>query len=57
MPKLDSAIDPRSAGFRANEAAMRILLDDLRYWNAELQEAYRGPAEALQRWRALQNKT
>jgi hypothetical protein len=31
----------------------KILLDDLRYWNAELQEAYRGPEEALQRWREL----
>ncbi|MGI4795044.1 MAG: carboxyl transferase domain-containing protein [Janthinobacterium lividum] len=30
MPKLDSAIDPRSAGFRGNDAAMRTLLDDLR---------------------------
>ncbi len=33
-----------------------IALDDLRYWNHELQEAYRGPAEALQRWRALKAK-
>jgi hypothetical protein len=30
-----------------------ISLDDLRYWNVGLQEAYRGPAEALARWRAL----
>jgi 3-methylcrotonyl-CoA carboxylase beta subunit len=29
MPKIDSAIDPRSPGFRANAAAMRALLDDL----------------------------
>lgn len=29
----------------------RIPLDQLRYWSAELQEAYVGPAEALQRWR------
>ncbi len=28
-----------------------IPLDDLRYWNADLQEAYRGPEEALARWR------
>ncbi|HWA23363.1 MAG TPA: DUF2093 domain-containing protein [Caulobacterales bacterium] len=33
-----------------------IPLDELRYWNHELQEAYRGPAEALQRWRALKGK-
>jgi hypothetical protein len=34
----------------------KIPVEDLRYWNAELQEAYRGPAEALQRWRALKSK-
>ena len=34
----------------------KITLDDLRYWNADLQEAYRGPAEALQRWRELNGK-
>ncbi len=31
----------------------RIPLDRLRYWSVDLQEAYRGPAEATQRWRAL----
>jgi hypothetical protein len=31
----------------------RVALDDLRYWNPVLQEAYAGPAEALQRWRQL----
>jgi len=31
----------------------RIPLDALRYWSVDLQEAYRGPAEALQRWREL----
>jgi hypothetical protein len=35
----------------------KIPVEDLRYWNAELQEAYRGPAEALKRWQALKNKT
>lgn len=29
----------------------KIPLEQLRYWSAELQEAYAGPAEALQRWR------
>lgn len=29
----------------------RILLDELRYWNVDLQEAYRGPEEATQRWK------
>lgn len=28
----------------------KIPLEQLRYWSAELQEAYAGPAEALQRW-------
>ena len=30
-----------------------IPLDELRYWNVETQEAYRGPEEALKRWRDL----
>ena len=28
----------------------KIPLERLRYWSAELQEAYAGPAEALKRW-------
>jgi hypothetical protein len=31
----------------------RILLDELRYWNVDLQEAYRGPEEAMRRWKEL----
>jgi hypothetical protein len=31
-----------------------VALEDLRYWSVELQEAYRGPAEAMQRWRETQ---
>ena len=27
-----------------------IPLEQLRYWSAELQEAYAGPAESLKRW-------
>jgi hypothetical protein len=34
----------------------KIALDDLRYWNAELQEAYKGPEEALKRWQELKGK-
>jgi hypothetical protein len=30
---------------------LRIPIEQLRYWSATLQEAYAGPAEALQRWR------
>jgi hypothetical protein len=35
----------------------KIPVDDLRYWNAELQEAYRGPAEALKRWQEIKHKS
>lgn len=28
----------------------KVSLEQLRYWSAELQEAYAGPAEALKRW-------
>jgi hypothetical protein len=34
-------------------SSKRVALDDLRYWNPTLQEAYAGPAEALARWRQL----
>ena len=33
-----------------------IQLEDLRYWSVDLQEAYHGPEEALQRWRDTQGK-
>lgn len=33
----------------------RVPLEALRYWNAELQEAYAGPEEALGRWKQLQD--
>lgn len=32
----------------------KIPLQALRYWNAELQEPYAGPKEALERYKALQ---
>jgi hypothetical protein len=31
-------------------SGQKIPLEALRYWSAELQEAYAGPAEALKRW-------
>jgi len=34
-----------------------IPLEDLRYWNVELQEAYASPEIALERWRALQGRS
>jgi hypothetical protein len=34
-----------------------VPMEALRYWSAERQEAYAGPEEALQRWRALDTKT
>lgn len=30
-----------------------IPLDELRYWSVDQQEAYRGHAEAIQRWKEL----
>ncbi len=33
-----------------------IPLEALRYWSAERQEAYAGPAESLQRWRELNGR-
>jgi hypothetical protein len=33
----------------------RVPIEALRYWSPELQEAYAGPQEALQRWRETQN--
>lgn len=34
-------------------SGLRIPLEALRYWNPATQEAYAGPAEALQRWKEL----
>ena len=31
----------------------RVTLEALHYWSPELQEAYAGPAEALERWKSL----
>ena len=33
----------------------QVPLEMLRYWNAERQEAYAGPEEALARWKQLQS--
>ncbi len=41
---------------RCAVSGQRILLDELRYWNVDLQEAYRGPEQAMQRWRETQGK-
>lgn len=38
---------------RCAVSGAHIPLDELRYWNVDRQEAYRGPEEALARWRAL----
>ena len=35
---------------RCAVSGVRIPLDELRYWSVDLQEAYRGPDEAMQRW-------
>ena len=34
-------------------SGVKIPLEALRYWNPSLQEAYAGPAEALQRWKEV----
>lgn len=34
-------------------SGVKIPLEALRYWNAEAQEAYATPAEALKRWKEL----
>lgn len=35
----------------------RIPVDALRYWSAELQEAYAGPHEALARWKSVNGRS
>ena len=37
-------------------SGVKIPVDALRYWNAELQEAYAGPKEALARFRELESR-
>ena len=34
----------------------KIPLEALRYWSPELQEAYAGPEQALQRWKETQGQ-
>lgn len=36
---------------RCAVSGVLVPLEALRYWSAPLQEAYAGPAEALERWR------
>ena len=38
-------------------SGVKIPLDALRYWSPVAQEAYAGPAEALARWRELNEGT
>lgn len=40
---------------RCAVSGVLIALDELRYWNVDRQEAYRGPAEALARWKELRS--
>ena len=50
-----SAFYDEDDGFTRNlVTGKKIPLEQLRYWNAARQEAYAGPAEALQRWRETQ---
>lgn len=41
---------------RCAVSGARIPLDELRYWNVDLQEAYRGPEEAMARSKQLQSE-
>lgn len=36
---------------RCAVSGARIPLDELKYWSVDLQEAYRGPEEAMTRWK------
>lgn len=38
---------------RCAVSGARIPLDELKYWSVDLQEAYLGPDEAMQRWKAV----
>jgi hypothetical protein len=49
----DFAVVREGAFVRCAVTGAPIRIEELRYWNVELQEAYRGPAEALQRWKDL----
>ena len=35
---------------------VKVPLEALRYWSPELQEAYAGPEQALQRWKETQGQ-
>ncbi len=39
------------------ETGKQIPLDELRYWSAELQEAYVDSVAAMTRWRTVQEKS
>ena len=43
----------KGAFVRCAVSGALIPLEELRYWNVDLQEAYRGHPEAIQRWREL----
>ena len=47
MPALETTLDPRSDAFRANEAAMRALVEDLRQRTGTIREG--GPAAAREK--------
>jgi hypothetical protein len=49
----DYTVLRKGAYVRCAVSGALIPLDDLRYWNVDVQEAYRGHAEAIQRWKEL----
>jgi hypothetical protein len=49
----DFTVLRKGAYVRCAVSGALIALEDLRYWNVDTQEAYRGHAEAIARWREL----
>ena len=41
---------------RCAVTSVPIPLEELKYWSVDLQEAYRSPKEATQRWKEIQEK-
>lgn len=46
-------IQRQGAFVRCAVTGEKIPLEELRYWSVDLQEAYRGPQEAMTRWKKL----
>lgn len=49
----DFTVLRKGAYVRCAVSGALIPLEELRYWSVDTQEAFRGPAEAIQRWKEL----